>query len=259
MFMSLTFIRFSVIAGLALAPSMSAALVGTCTPTHYSAAQITQAIQNSPYANQALKNNACTFGGTAMGESHGNACAANAGNTGVLQLNNYSIARAGYTPTKYANSPLQNQVNVWAQMVGTGNTSGGYTTLSNAIQNGTTIGSATPTTGMLGACFQFGPVICRNDISYMQSHGGACPSATQGGLNINSHRTNPNLDGNNQSICSWGAHNQPQITANRANCTAGCTAPAGTTPQSPTANPASQPAITPSPTPNWAHSPTALF
>ena len=132
MFMSLTFIRFSVIAGLALAPSMSAALVGTCTPTHYSAAQITQAIQNSPYANQALKNNACAFGGTAMGESHGNACAVNAGNTGVLQLNNSSIINAGMTTQQYANSSLQTQVNTWAQMVGTGNTSGGYTILSRA-------------------------------------------------------------------------------------------------------------------------------
>src|ERR1700743_1373776 len=50
------------------------------------ASQIAQDIQNSPTANQTLKNSACTFGGAGIAESGGNSCASNGNNFGVLQL-----------------------------------------------------------------------------------------------------------------------------------------------------------------------------
>ena len=40
----------------------------------YNAAQISQAIQNSPNANSTLKNASCQFGGAGVAESNGNSC-----------------------------------------------------------------------------------------------------------------------------------------------------------------------------------------
>ncbi len=201
-----------------LIPVSASADIAACTPTTYSSAQISQAIQNSPNANSALKNASCAFGGIAMGESQGNGCSANRANTGVLQLHNNFVSAAGYTPTSYANLPLQQQVNIWAQQVGNSNTSGSYQTLLNANQNGTTVGGAPATSGMMAACFQFGPGVCARDVAYMQNNSGACPTAGSGGLNINQNPGTGNLDGNNQSICSWGKTNQPAINKNAQNC-----------------------------------------
>jgi len=187
----------------------------------YSAAEISQAIQNSPNASQTLKNASCQFGGAGVAESGGNSCASNGANFGVLQLSSGNLKPTGYTPQQYLSMPLQQQVNIWAQQVGNSNTAGGYQTLAAANSSGNTIGGASVTPGMLAACFQFGPGICKNDIAFMQQNAGQCPTASNGGVRA----TRPtlangsaNLDGNNQSICSWGGAIQNKINQASAAC-----------------------------------------
>ena len=143
-----------------------------------SASDVAQDIQNCPSANNALKNNACNFGGAAIAEFGGNTCASNGNNFGVLQLTRSNLTDTGYSPSQYLNLSAQSQVCIWAQQVGNSNTSGAYQTLSNSGSiNGTPV-----TAGMLAACFQFGPLICKNDLAFMQANGGACPTAGNGGV-----------------------------------------------------------------------------
>ena len=192
-----------------------------CANQNYSASQVADAIKNSSTANQTLKDAACDFGGAARAESGGNSCERNSANFGVLQLNVGNLP-PGMSANEYLNKSLQEQVDIWARQVGNSNTTGGYATLSTAVNNGSTIGGATPTAGMLAACFQFGPAICRNDIAFMQANGGACPTSSNGGININSlprsQWGSANLDGNGQSICSWGRSIQNQINNAAAEC-----------------------------------------
>jgi hypothetical protein len=179
---------------------------------------VAAAIQHSPDANSTLKNSSCTFGGAARSESGGNTCERNSSNFGVLQLNQGNLP-AEMTAEQYLILPLQRQVDIWAQQVGNSNTTGGYATLANTQQ----IGGTAVTPGMMAACFQFGPAICRNDIAFMQQNGGACPSVGSGGININtlprSRWGEANLDGGNQSICSWGQNIQANINKAAAGCT----------------------------------------
>lgn len=190
-----------------------ASVFKNCASTNYSPEEVSQAITDSPNSPESLKSKSCVLGGISNGESGGNKCEYNGGNTGVLQLNNAAIRAAGYTPEEYANLSLQEQVDIWASSVGSSNISGGFTTIATTIDNGGDFGGTTPTTGMLAACFQFGPAICKNDINYMKNNGGACPTASSGGINYNdaSPKSSANLDGNNQSICSWGKTNQASI------------------------------------------------
>ena len=60
-----------------------------------SASDVAQDIQNCPSANNALKNNACNFGGAAIAESGGNTCASNGNNFGVLQLTRSNLTNTG--------------------------------------------------------------------------------------------------------------------------------------------------------------------
>jgi hypothetical protein len=124
------------------------------------------------------------------------------------------------TSDEYLRLPMQQQVCTWAQQVGNSNTRGGYTTLANNRNiDGTPV-----TSGMLMACFQFGQLICKSDIAFMQSHGGACPTAGNGGVratNATLANGSANLDGNNQSICSWGGAIQNKIKQAAASCKPG--------------------------------------
>jgi len=111
---------------------------------------------------------------------------------------------------------------------------------------------------MLAACFQFGPLICKNDLAFMQANGGACPSIGNGGVRATGQTLangGANLDGNNQSICSWGQSiqnkiNQAAATCNASNgsggggtnCPGGGTTPGGVIPPSPGSAPVSLPA-----------------
>ncbi len=219
-----------------------------------SASDVAQDIQNCPSANNSLKNSACNFGGAAIAESGGNTCASNGNNFGVLQLTRSNLTNTGYSPSQYLNLSAQQQVCIWAQQVGNSNTSGAYQTLSNSGSvNGTPV-----TAGMLAACFQFGPLICKNDLAFMQANGGACPSIGNGGVRATGQTLasgGANLDGNNQSICSWGQSiqnkiNQAAATCNASNgsggggtnCPGGGTMPGGVIPPSPGNAPVSLPA-----------------
>jgi hypothetical protein len=192
-----------------------------CNNRNYSASEIADAIRNSPDASDTLKAAACDFGAAALAESGGNTCERNNQNFGVLQLNKNNIPDF-LEYNQYLNSSLQDQVDIWARQVGNTNTIGGYQTLVNAMQNDSTIGGTTPTSGMLAACFQFGSAICQNDINFMRRNGGACPTPQNGGININtlprSEWSRANLDGNNQSICSWGRAIQNRINATADAC-----------------------------------------
>ena len=108
---------------------------------------------------------------------------------------------------------------------------------------------------MLAACFQFGPLICKNDLAFMQANGGACPTAGKAGVRATGQTLSSgsaNLDGNNQSICSWGQSiqnkiNQAAATCNGSNgsgtnCPGGVSAPGGVIPPSPGNAPVSLPA-----------------
>lgn len=82
------------------------------------AAQVAQAIKDSPKASAWLKANADAVGRLAMFESSGNLSASNGTCcTGVLQMNKTNLAAyAHVTPEVYATWDLQSQVNVWAEL-----------------------------------------------------------------------------------------------------------------------------------------------
>jgi hypothetical protein len=182
----------------------------------YSAADISSAIQNCSDANSTLKDNSCNFGAAAISESGGNTCADNGNNYGVLQLTRSNLVPTGISPGEYKNMSMQDQVCIWARQVGNSNTSGAYQTLAN----NPTIGNTAVTSGILSACFQFGPVICRNDVATMQANGGTCPTRANGIQATAGTLANgtANLDGNYQSICSWGGNIQNQINQVAATC-----------------------------------------
>jgi len=204
----------------ALMTALSVNPVRACTASNYSAADVANAIRNSPYANSTLKDAACDFGGAAQSESGGNLCSDNGNNYGILQLTRGNLPN-GMTPEEYKNLPLQQQIDIWAKQVGNSNTSGAYKTLDG--YNGQTINGVAITSGTLAACFQFGPLICKNDLAFIQAHG-ACPSQSNGGVRATRGTLSDgsaNLDGNYQSICSWGKNIQGNINRAAANCRKG--------------------------------------
>ena len=203
------------------------------------ATQISQDIQNSPTANQTLRSASCVFGGAGVAESGGNSCSSNGNNFGILQLTRSNLP-PGMTPEQYLALSPQQQIDIWAQQVGNSNTTGGYQTLAN----NSSIGGATVTPGMMAACFQFGPTICRNDINFMQANAGACPTTANGGVTATRNTLNngtANLDGNNQSICSWGGSIQQKIDNAAATCTNACPVDTPNYGASPVAGNATQP------------------
>ena len=207
-------------------------LASGCANHSYSASDISSAIQNCSDANDTLKKNSCNFGGASIAESGGNTCESNGNNFGVLQLTRSNLPD-GISPDQYLNMSMQDQVCTWARQVGNSNTSGGYRDLSQSAD----INGAPVTPGMLMACFQFGPLICKNDIAFMRSNGGACPTAGNGGVRATGgtlRNGTANLDGNNQSICSWGQSIQSKINKYAATCKGtggggGTNCPGGTT------------------------------
>jgi hypothetical protein len=204
------------------APILAAQLAAGCANQQYSATEIAQALNNSPYANQSLKKAACNFGAAAQSESGGNSCASNGSNFGVLQLNAANLG--GMTPNAYLNAPLQTQVDQWAKSVGNENTASyGYQQITEAVNSGGSLGTTLATPGMAAACFQFGPSICNNDVRALQG-GGSCNGNGVRCINSSCQGGTASLDGNGQSICSWGSSIQNNInryasTCNGASCT----------------------------------------
>lgn len=97
--------------------SMWLLCLGVAFAALVTAAQVAQAVANSPYANALLRNNATAVGSLAMFESGGETTVYNGSCCyGVLQMNTTNIRAAGYTPTEFAALPLQGQVDAWARM-----------------------------------------------------------------------------------------------------------------------------------------------
>ena len=191
------------LAGLTLA-ILHLAAAHACAPTSYSAQDIAAAVAASPSATATLRDAAAVWGAAGKSESGGNLCASNGDNFGVLQISRGNLPRR-VTPRAYLAASLQRQVDIWAARVGNVNAqSEGYLLLAAAQAAGGSIGSVPITPGILAACVQFGPTICYNDVAALrngQPCGGARP------VNINAVLRNPasaTLDGNGQTICSWG-------------------------------------------------------
>jgi hypothetical protein len=192
-----------------------------CNYPNYSVVEVAAAIKISSTATQILRDAACDFGAAAQAESGGSTCAYNSKNFGILQLDIDNFPY-GLTSDDYLNLPLQEQVDVWASQVGSSNAGRTYQMLALFKANGQTVGGTAVTSGMLAACFQFGPSICKNDVAFMQSRGGQCPTPSNGGVNINDlprkRQSEASLDGHGFSICSWGGPIQAKIDRFAATC-----------------------------------------
>ncbi|MCR6481008.1 DUF3262 family protein [Variovorax sp. ZS18.2.2] len=97
---------------LVLVPAIAIAAIVT-------AAQIAAAIQNSPFANQWLRDNANAVANLAINvESRGDTAAFNGSCCyGVLQMNTSNIAAfTNLTPEQYRRASLQDQVNAWSEL-----------------------------------------------------------------------------------------------------------------------------------------------
>lgn len=184
----------------------------------YNANQVSQAIQNSPYASSALTNSSCTWGGASMAESGGNTCSSNGNNFGVLQLTSKNLP-PGMTSSQYMNLPLQQQVDIWIQRAGPTSQGSAFNTVNGDV--GSSVNAYPITSGTAAACAQFGALICSKDLASLNATG-QCPSQGNGGVratNASLANGTANLDGNWQSICSWGQVIQKKIDA--SGCTNG--------------------------------------
>jgi hypothetical protein len=178
----------------------------------YNANQVSQAIQNSPYASLALQGSSCTWGGASMAESGGNTCSSNGNNFGVLQLTSTNLP-PGMTSSQYMALPLQQQVDIWIQRAGPTSQGSAFNTVNGDV--GSSINGYPITAGAAAACAQFGALICSRDLASLNATG-QCPSQGNGGVratNITLANGTANLDGNSQSICSWGQVIQKKIDA----------------------------------------------
>lgn len=199
--------RSACIAGLIIAAPPAALACAT-----YNAAQVSQAIQNSPYASDALKSSSCTWGGASQAESGGNTCSSNGNNFGVLQLTSDNLPD-GVTSDQYLHLSLQQQVDIWIQQAGPTTQGRAFNTLNGEV--GQSINGYKVTQGTVAACAQFGGLICSKDLAALNSSG-QCPSQGNGGVratNATLRNGTANLDGNWQSICSWGKVIQAKIDA----------------------------------------------
>ena len=178
----------------------------------YNANQVSQAIQNSPYASSALQSSSCTWGGASMAESGGNTCSSNGNNFGVLQLTSKNLP-PGMTSSQYMALPLQQQVDIWIQQAGPSSQGKAFNTVNGDV--GSSVNGYPITSGTAAACAQFGALICSKDLASLNATG-QCPSQGNGGVratNATLANGTANLDGNSQSICSWGQVIQKKIDA----------------------------------------------
>ncbi len=199
--------RSACIAGLIIAAPPIALACAT-----YNAAQVSQAIQNSPYASDALKSSSCTWGGASQAESGGSTCSSNGNNFGVLQLTKDNLPD-GVTSSQYLNMSLQQQVDIWIQQAGPTTQGRAFNTLNGDV--GQSVNGYPVTQGTVAACAQFGGLICSKDLASLNASG-QCPSQGNGGVRATGATLRDgtaNLDGNGQSICSWGQVIQKKIDA----------------------------------------------
>jgi hypothetical protein len=178
----------------------------------YNASEIAASIRNSSTASAAVKANADIYAAAAIAESGGSTTAQASAAYGVLQVSSGNLSNANISSQNYLNYSLQSQVDTWASLVGNSTeaqTGTAFAELKSLYASGGNIGGVQVTAGTVAACMQFGAVICKNNLAYMKAHNGQCQDAGSG-VNINDAIKNGNvqsasLDGNGQSICSWGA------------------------------------------------------
>lgn len=128
------------------------------------AAQVADAIRNSPYANDWLRANADAVGRLAMFESGGRTDIYNGSCcTGVLQMNRTNIATyaGGISREQFAQLSLQEQVNAWSRLTTTALQSNAPRQLSNM----TTFDGRTVTGDLVLACVQLGIGNCQRMIN----------------------------------------------------------------------------------------------
>lgn len=90
-------------------------LIGLAIAAAVTAAQVADAIRNSPNASAWLKQNADAVGRLAMFESSGRTDVYNGSCCyGVLQMNTANIRASGFTPEQFQRLSLQEQVNAWS-------------------------------------------------------------------------------------------------------------------------------------------------
>ena len=109
--------------------------------------------------------------------------------------------------------PLQQQVDIWIQQAGPTSQGRAFNTVNGDV--GTSINGYPITPGTAAACAQFGALICSKDLASLNATG-QCPSQGNGGVratNATLANGTANLDGNWQSICSWGQVIQKKIDA----------------------------------------------
>ena len=127
------------------------------------AAQVAEAIRNSPNANDWLRANADAVGRLAMFESTGDTTIYNGSCcTGILQMNNANIREyTGLTRQQFAQLSLQDQVNAWSSLTVDAMRSSAPQRLSNM----TTFDGRTVTGDLVLACIQLGIGNCQRMIN----------------------------------------------------------------------------------------------
>ena len=108
---------------------------------------------------------------------------------------------------------LQQQVDIWIQQAGPTTQGRAFNTLNGEV--GQSVNGYPVTQGTVAACAQFGGLICSKDLASLNASG-QCPSQGNGGVRATGatlRNGTANLDGNSQSICSWGQVIQKKIDA----------------------------------------------
>jgi hypothetical protein len=119
----------------------------------------------------------------------------------------------GVTSSHYLDMSLQQQVDIWIQQAGPTTQSRAFNTLNGEV--GQSVNGYTIIQGTVAACAQFGGLICSKDLASLNASE-QCPSQGNGGVRATGatlRNGTANLDGNSQSICSWGQVIQKKIDA----------------------------------------------
>lgn len=151
--------------------------------TKYTSQDVADAIRSSTL-NDTLKQSADHIGNLAMFESSGNAGISNGCCSGILQV--HQMNHPGMTSQQFANLPLQQQVNVWADLQNKEFNSAPVKALRQMQQNGQSIqGYGQVDQTLMIACVQIGTGNCQKVIQ-----AGTC-------------ETGAGTDGNGKSVCDF--------------------------------------------------------
>lgn len=159
---------------LLLIPSICFAVVVT-------AAQIEEAVKNSPYANDMIRQNAAAIGALSAnmevrnGETttfNGSCC------YGILQMTGTNIAALGMTKEQYRNASLQTQVDGWIRIQKPSFGAWAPQKLQQMANQGITFDGRPITQSMILACVQLGVGNCATMINSGRCEGWTDPNGT---------------------------------------------------------------------------------